>query len=82
MNGERHNLRSWFRRTAHHVRGLLVRLYREDDGQDLIEYALLTSIIAIAGILIFPAIQDSMAVAYEEWNGNVQDIWEPPAPTT
>jgi Flp pilus assembly pilin Flp len=82
MNVDHHMLGQWCRRTATRFGGLIARLWREDDGQDLIEYALLTGIIAIAGILIFPAIQDSMADAYSDWNGNAQDIWEPPAPTT
>ena len=50
---------------------------RDDDGQDLIEYALLTGIIAIAGILVFPTIQAKMADAYQDWNDNAQAIWEP-----
>ena len=48
-------------------------------GQDLIEYALLTGIIAIAGILLFPTIQSKMAGAYQDWNDNAQAIWEHPA---
>ena len=82
MDVEHHTFRQWCRRTASRFGGLIARLWREDDGQDFIEYALLTGIIAIAGILIFPAIQDSMADAYQNWNGNAQEIWEPPAPTT
>ena len=46
----------WWRRATH----LLKRLYREDSGQDLIEYVLLTGIIAIAGILVFPIVQGKM----------------------
>lgn len=56
------------------------RLGREDVGQDLIEYALLTGIIAIAGILVFPTIQTKMADAYQDWNDNAQAIWEAPPP--
>lgn len=64
------------RRAAH----LLVRLLGQDAGQDLIEYALLTGIIAIAGILVFPTIQIKMADAYQDWNDNAQAIWEAPPP--
>ena len=56
------------------------QLRKDDEGQDLIEYALLTSIIAIAGILVFPTIQSKMADAYQNWNDNAQAIWEPPPP--
>ncbi len=38
----------------------------------MIEYALLTGIIAIAGILVFPTIQAKMADAYQAWNENAQ----------
>ena len=44
-------------------------------GQDLIEYVLLTGIIAIAGILIFPAMQAAMVSTYQNWNSNAQAIW-------
>jgi Flp pilus assembly pilin Flp len=66
----------WWRRTA----DLIKRLYREDSGQDLIEYVLLTGIIAIAGILVFPIVQGKMATAYQNWNANAQAVWEPPPP--
>jgi Flp pilus assembly pilin Flp len=66
--------------SAHRVWSLLARLGREDKGQDLLEYALLTGIIAIAGILVFPAIQASMADAYQDWNDSAQAIWIPPPP--
>jgi hypothetical protein len=59
----------------------ITRLLVEDDGQDLIEYALLTSIIAVAGALVFPAFKVKMASAYASWNSNVQAIWEPPPPS-
>ena len=55
-------------------------LSKAEDGQDLIEYSLLTGIIAIVGILVFPTIQSKMADAYQDWNDNAQAIWEPPPP--
>jgi len=73
-------LTDWCRRAACRLGGLFVRLLREDEGQDLIEYALLTGIIAIAGVLLFPAIQSAMADAYQDWNDNAQAIWETPPP--
>lgn len=56
------------------------KLRLAEDGQDLIEYSLLTGIIAIVGILVFPTIQSKMADAYQDWNDNAQAIWEPPPP--
>jgi Flp pilus assembly pilin Flp len=59
----------------------LGRLRDREEGQDLIEYALLTSLIAVAGILVFPAIRSGMADAYRDWNADAQAIWEPAAPS-
>jgi Flp pilus assembly pilin Flp len=70
---------NWYRRATHQM-GRLRQLARDDAGQDLIEYALLTGLIAIAGILLFPAIQSRMADAYQDWNDNAYAISEAPPP--
>jgi Flp pilus assembly pilin Flp len=58
------------------------RLVLEDDGQDLIEYGLLTGIVLAIGILIFSTISTKMGGAYEGWSDQIQDNWVPldPAP--
>jgi Flp pilus assembly pilin Flp len=48
------------------------RLVREDDGQDLIEYALLSAFIGLAGVTVFNAMGATMATAYTNWNTAVQ----------
>jgi len=63
------------------VTRVLGRLFTEQDGQDLIEYALLTGLIAVGGALVFPSIRTKMAAAYQSWLTGAQDLWEPPAPT-
>jgi Flp pilus assembly pilin Flp len=68
------------RRAAERIGRLLRKLARDDAGQDLIEYALLTGMIAIAGILLFPTIQSKMADAYQDWNDNAYAISEAPPP--
>jgi hypothetical protein len=69
------------RRAAQRLRRLLShQLVEGEEGQDLIEYALLTGIVAIVGILVFPSIQSKMADAYQGWNDNAQAISEPPPP--
>ena len=77
-------LKDTCRRAADRLGRLISRLgqklSQDEDGQDLIEYALLTSIIAIVGILVFPTIQSKMADAYQGWNDNAQAISEPPPP--
>ena len=63
------------------VTRVLRRLFTEQDGQDLIEYALLTGLIAVGGALVFPSIRTKMAGAYQSWLTDTQDLWEPPPPT-
>lgn len=63
----------------------LSRLFREDDGQDLVEYALLTATIGIAGAVAFTVLRDTMADVYANWldpnvPGSVQFNWEVPPP--
>jgi hypothetical protein len=55
----------------------------EDRGQDLVEYALLAGIIAIAGSVILPAIGAKMANAvFNVWGTRIYQAWQPgnPAP--
>ena len=63
---------TWRRRTRELLAG--------EEGQDLIEYALLTGLIAVAGALVFPVFRDKMAAAYQAWNSGAQALWEPPPP--
>jgi Flp pilus assembly pilin Flp len=58
----------------------LWRRFLDDSGQDLIEYALLASIIAAAGVLIMPSIQAGMGQAFGDWGDAVYDLWEPDTP--
>jgi Flp pilus assembly pilin Flp len=60
---------------------IVKRLFASTDGQDLIEYALLTGIIAVGGALVFPTVRDKMGAAYQAWLSGAQDIWEPAPPT-
>jgi Flp pilus assembly pilin Flp len=62
------------------ARLVAVRLATDDDGQDLVEYALLTGIVAVAAAIALPAASQLGAI-YRGWNANVNDLWEPPAPT-
>ena len=59
----------------------LCRLMWDEDGQDLIEYALLTALVGIAGILGFQAIGLAINTSYTSWDTANQDLWEPPPPT-
>jgi Flp pilus assembly pilin Flp len=67
-------------RSVRSVRLLVATFMQDDSGQDLIEYALLTAIIGIAGILSLQAFAPKMATAYLGWNTKMQDAWEVCAP--
>ena len=59
---------------------LVLRLLSDDRGQDLIEYALLTAIIGISGLLVLSAISTKMGTAYSGWNTAGQNAWQPCPP--
>ena len=59
---------------------MAVRLAVEDRGQDLVEYALLTAAIGLAGIVAWPTIVGSMGATYQGWDTGVQNLWEPADP--
>ena len=58
------------------VRHLIV----DEDGQDLIEYALLASTVGLAGVGLFPIIQAKIGTNFQQWGTNVNGIWIPPNP--
>jgi len=59
----------------------LWRLFVEDDGQDLIEYALLAGAIGFAGAVGWDLIALSINAVYDSWDAGVNSLWEPPDPT-
>jgi len=59
---------------------LVTRFARDDDGQDLIEYALLAAAIAILSVLVFPSIVTKMGNGFSSWAANVQSLWIPNDP--
>jgi Flp pilus assembly pilin Flp len=59
---------------------LFGRFLREQDGQDLVEYALLTSAIGIVGVALFPSIQTRMTTLFANWGTQVHNIWIPDDP--
>ena len=59
---------------------LFVRLLRDDDGQDIVEYALLTASIGLIGISVWPMIAVGVGVAYKDFDDDIQALWEVPDP--
>ena len=58
----------------------LRRLLAEDDGQDLIEYAMLSAFIGLAGVAAFSGMGTTMRTAYESWVDNANAAYEMPEP--
>jgi Flp pilus assembly pilin Flp len=52
----------------------------DERGQDLIEYALLTSAILLASVAAFGSIQGAVAGAYATFTGAANSHWVPPDP--
>ena len=59
---------------------LLARLIADDEGQDLIEYVLLTATVAVAAVLGIAALGGAINSVYRAWDTRTQDLWEPQAP--
>jgi Flp pilus assembly pilin Flp len=55
---------------------LLQRLYSDDSGDDLIEYALLCGFIALASLGAFQFFASEMNTAYQSWDTAQQDRWD------
>jgi Flp pilus assembly pilin Flp len=64
------------------MRLALSRLIFDESGQDLIEYGLLASILAVAGVVLFPSIKTGMDNAFSNWGTKVYDLWAPKDPGT
>ena len=52
----------------------------DDTGQDLIEYALLTAVIGLAGAAWWGSVTNGIGTAYQGWDNGMQALWVPPDP--
>lgn len=59
---------------------LLHRLIVEEDAQDLVEYALLCTVIGFAGAAAFQLIMSAIGNTYGQWDTQVNDLWNTPDP--
>jgi len=65
--------------------GFVRRFISDDDGQDVIEYALITALIGVVGILTLRGIQAAVGTTYSSWTDpatGTPSLWEPPEPPT
>jgi len=53
---------------------------QDEEGQDLVEYALLGAFVAIATILGLKAIESTVGTGYRSLDSREQNIWVPPNP--
>ena len=59
---------------------MLLQSLKDESGQDLIEYMLLSTFMAIAGWMGMQALGINMNNSYRIWDYNAQQLWEPPNP--
>jgi Flp pilus assembly pilin Flp len=60
--------------------GQLRRLFVEENGQDVVEYALLTAFIGFAGATAWDAMRTSLGTAYTNFSASVWNLWDPADP--
>lgn len=68
------------RDTAAQVAALGRRLWADDRGQDLVEYALATAGLGLVSIATWPAIATALGAAYQALDQGTQGLWQPPGP--
>ena len=59
---------------------LLRRVVAAEEGQDVVEYALLAALVALASVVAIRAVQTTMQTTYVSWNTATQSCWQMPAP--
>jgi Flp pilus assembly pilin Flp len=59
----------------------LNRLLRDERGQDMVEYVLLTAAIGVVSVATWPLIESAIRTSYQALDGNTQGLWEPPPPS-
>jgi Flp pilus assembly pilin Flp len=64
-----------------HFLRALARLIHDEGGQDLIEYALLSAFIGLAGVSAFTLMGSAMQTAYTAWVSNADTAADMPDPT-
>lgn len=58
----------------------LRKLIGATSGQDLLEYAMLTALVALVSAAAWGLIQNRLGQAYAIYDADTQGLWEPPDP--
>ena len=61
--------------------GLIRRLFLEESGDELLEYALLAAFVALAGAAVLGVLQVALRNAYASWDARHQALWIMPPPS-
>ena len=64
-------------------RKLLMRFLRDESGQDIVEYAILTAVVSVGSLVVLGLIRWKMSTAYGTWGGQLNDArYHPNDPIT
>jgi len=58
------------------MKTLFQRLYADNRGEDLIEYALLVAFVSLATVVAFQVMGTTMGNAYQSWDNAQQNRWD------
>lgn len=61
---------------------LVTHLLANDDGQDLIEYALLTGFIGLTSLAALNLITAAVRTGYVTWDQGINGLWRPDPPAS
>ena len=64
------------------MKACILSFIEDEDGQDLVEYALLTVFVALTGALAFNLLSSSIGSAYAGWDAAEQNLRCPPDPSS
>lgn len=64
------------------VARFMAQLVHDESGQELIEYALLTGLLAIGSVLLFSQLAAAMEASYNSSNIASQNAWQPCPPAS
>ena len=56
------------------------RFIREDDGHDIVEYALIVVLVVLVSAAALGGLQTAFKATYESWDTGNQQLWEMPPP--
>ena len=58
----------------------LLRVLRDESGDDLLEYALLSALVGVAGAVALALMPTVINTVYSSWDAATQGAWQPEDP--